>query len=113
MPKKNLTINDLASMMKRGFEKTDKTINDIVVMVKQGFEETEKAINNLAAMTKDEFDKVYERFDGVDHELKVLSQGHEDNTLRLDNVAYRFELKDLERKMDKRFIAVEKKVFKK
>jgi len=53
-------------------------------------------IDDLGSIIKNEFEKVNERFDKVDDDIKVLKQGQENLELRLSNVAYRFELKDLE-----------------
>ena len=53
-------------------------------------------IKNEFEKVNERFDKVDERFDKVDDDIKVLKQGQENLELRLSNVAYRFELKDLE-----------------
>jgi hypothetical protein len=49
-------------------------------------------VDKLAAATKRDFD-------GVNIRLDKLEQGQEDIKLRLDNVAYRFELQELERRV--------------
>ena len=49
---------------------------------------------------------VNSRLDNVDKRLESLEQGQEDIKLRLDNVAYRFELVELQRRVE----LVEKKV---
>lgn len=49
-------------------------------------------VDKLAAATKRDFD-------GVNIRLDKLEQGQEDIKLRLDNVAYRFELHELERRV--------------
>lgn len=49
-------------------------------------------VDKLAAATK-------RGFDGVNIRLNKLEQGQEDIKLRLDNVAYRFELQELERRV--------------
>ena len=71
----------------------------------QGFE-------NMGKMIKAGFDGVDKRFEVVSKELELvnkrlalLESGQEDIKLRLDNVVYRFELKDLE----ERVIVLEKK----
>ena len=63
--------------------------------------EIKKEFNNLALIVKAGFDGVDKRFDGVDKRLNTLEQGHEDIKLKLDNVAYRFELNDLEKRVEK------------
>ena len=67
-----------------------------------------KEFQNLARMVKKGFDHVDSRFNKVDkkfntinNRLDILEQGQEDIKLRLDNVAYRFELKDLEKRLEK------------
>ncbi len=63
MKEKNITINELAGMVKTGFDEMGK-----------------------------QFGKVDNRFDKVENRLTALEKGQEDIKLRLDNVAYRFEL---------------------
>jgi len=68
------------------------TMNDLAAMIKNGFDETGEQMNA--------------GFGKVDERLNTLEQGHEDIKLRLDNVAYRFELVELQKRVD----ALEKKV---
>jgi len=56
-------------------------------------------IEDLAVMIKKGFDSVDERFNKVEKELKELRAGQEDIVLRLDNVAYRFELNELKQRV--------------
>jgi hypothetical protein len=56
-------------------------------------------IDDLATLIKTGFDSVDERFDQVEGRLKKLEQGQENIELRLSNVAYRFELRDLEHRV--------------
>ena len=63
-------------------------------------------IDDLAVMVKGGFDTMDGRFDKVENKLEVLEQGQEEIKLRLDNVAYRFELVELQRRVE----LVEKKV---
>lgn len=65
-----------------------------------------KKIDQLATAVKEGFDDVDKRFDGVDNRLDVLEKGQEEIKLKLDNVAYRFELVDLQRRIE----VLEKKV---
>ena len=64
MGKKNITINELARMVKTGFDEMSGTM-------KAGF-------------------------DKVENRLTTLENGQEEIKLRLSNVAYRFELVELE-----------------
>lgn len=72
MPKKQITNEDLARMIKGGFDDHDKR-----------------------------FDKVDSRFDKIDLRLGNLEQGQDEIKVRLDNVAYRFEVEDLQRRVKK------------
>jgi len=58
-----------------------------------------KEITNeeLAKMVKLGFDGQDRRFDRIEKQINILEQGQEEIKLRLDNVAYRFELRDLEK----------------
>jgi len=40
------------------------------------------------------------RFDRIEKRMDTLEQGHEEIKLRLDNVAYRFELVELQRRVE-------------
>ena len=66
MTKKNLTINDLADLMQKGFAKaekdTDKKIDDLAIMVQKGFTEAKEDINKR-------FEQVDKCFDGIDNRL--------------------------------------------
>jgi archaellum component FlaC len=65
---------------------------------------------DLALMIKDGFDGVDKRFNQVEKRLDDLEQGQEDIKLRLTNVAYRFELVEMERKFESRLKRLEKKI---
>lgn len=64
MPKKKITLDDLAVMINKGFDTVDK------------------------------------RFDTVEKRLSLVETTVEDIKLRMSEVAYRFELKQLERRME-------------
>lgn len=61
------------------------TLDALAGMVQRGFVSVEKRL-----------DGVDERLDGIDKRMDTLEHGQEDIKLRLDNVAYHFELKQLE-----------------
>lgn len=67
--------------------------------------ETRKEFNNLGRMVKKGFDDVDKRLHHFKQEVNkrfdALEQGQEDIKLRLDNVAYRFELQALEKRVEK------------
>lgn len=68
--KKNISLDDLGGMIKRSFDSVDKR-----------------------------FDSLDKRFDGVDARLENLEQGQEEIKLKLDQVAYRFEIQELDRRL--------------
>ncbi len=74
-----ITIEKLAGMIKTGFDAVD-----------QRFDAVDKR-----------FDEVGKRFDIVEKAIVTLAQGQEDIKLRLSNVAYRFELQELEQRVKK------------
>ncbi len=58
-------------------------------------------IEDLARLTQRGFEDVGKNFQHVERRLDNLEQGQEDIKLRLDNVAYRFELQELEKRVKK------------
>lgn len=67
---------------------------------------TKITINDLGKMIKDGFDGQDKKFEQAAGERKGLKQGQEKIELRLSNVAYRFELQELQQ----RVIILEKKM---
>ena len=57
-------------------------------------------VDDLAGMVRDGFDDVGKRFDGINESLDTLEGGQEEIKLKLDNVAYRFELKELQNRVE-------------
>lgn len=57
-------------------------------------------IEDLAVMTQNGFQAVEQRFDKLEKRFDILEQGHEEIKLQLDNVAYRFELVELQRRVE-------------
>jgi len=72
MPKRQITNERLAQMIKRGFDDHDKR-----------------------------FDKIDARFDNLDLKMANSEQDHDEIKVRLDNVAYRFEVEDLQKRVKK------------
>lgn len=68
--KKNITLDNLAGMIKRGFDE------------------------NVG-----EHRQIFQRFDKVDTKLGNLEDGAEEIKLKLDQVAYRFEIQELARRL--------------
>ena len=86
MKNKKVTIEGLAVIVKNGFSEVSKNNEDLAAMVQNGFYESEK--------------KTGERFDRVEKRLDDLEHGQEEIKLKLDNVAYRFELVELQRRVE-------------
>ncbi len=64
-------------------------------------------------MVQKGFQSMKDEMDGIKNGIKLLERGQEDIKLRLDNVPYRFEMKEQEEKLeehDKRIRTLEKKV---
>ncbi len=61
------------------------TLDDLAAMVAGGFSDLTNGMNS--------------RFDAVEKDVKELQNGQEQIKLRLDNVAYRFELVELQRRV--------------
>ena len=79
MPHKPITNEDLARMIKKGFDHNDKRFEGI----------------------GKRFNAVDKRFDKIESKLDNLEQGQEEIKLRLDNVAYRFEMEDIKKRVKK------------
>ncbi len=72
--------------------------------------QTKKEFDILARMINKRFDGVTSqmakkedvdaRFDHIEKRMDTLEQGHEEIKLRLDNVAYHFELVELQRRVE-------------
>ncbi|MDP2933988.1 MAG: hypothetical protein Q8N81_07745 [bacterium] len=69
--------------MKKSKRVKNTTIDDLAILVAKGFEST---------ATKDDIARLDRRMDTLEH-------GQEDIKLKLDNVAYRFELVELQRRV--------------
>jgi len=63
-------------------------------------------IDDLAIMVAKGFEGVQEQLSPMRSDIKDLKEGQEQITLKLDNVAYRFEVVELQRRVD----LLEKKV---
>jgi len=61
--------------------------------------ETKKEFENLARMIKKGFDENTAQHKEIFDRLEKLEQGQEEIKLKLDQVAYRFELQELERRV--------------
>lgn len=57
-------------------------------------------LDDLAVMVKSGFDQVDKRFEHMEESFGTLEKGQEEIKLRLDNVAYRFELVELQKRVE-------------
>ena len=64
-------------------------LDDLAVMVKDGFDQVDKR-----------FDQVDKRFNHLEKVVDTLEKGQEEIKLRLDNVAYCFELVELQKRVE-------------
>lgn len=91
MANKKITTNDdLAIMIKKGFEGVDKR-----------FGETDKKIDNLSIELIKGFEENTKEHQQIFNRLENLERGHEEIKLKLDQVAYRFEIEELDRRLKK------------
>ncbi len=98
--KKEITLNELATVVKNGFEasdkRTDAKIDKLAAAVKAGFEASDKRtdakIDKLAEMVGKGFNEMGERMDGMQQDVNSLKQGQERIEMRLNNVVYRSEM---------------------
>lgn len=80
-----LTDKDIKKLIK-----AQKEIFPTARMVKEGFDDMDER-----------FKEVHKRFDRVESRLDDLDKGQEEIKLKLDNVAYRFEVEDLDKRLRK------------
>jgi len=92
--KKEKTINDLAVSMEKGFKRADErlesTTNNLALMIGKGFEDMSERIESLRKENAQEHKEM----------IASNARDHEDMALRLDNVAYRFELVELKKRVE-------------
>lgn len=86
---KQTTIDDLALMVKKGFDGVNGEANKRFNQVDERFEKIDRKLN-----------KIDERFDGMDERLVSLEKGQEEIKMKLDNVVYRTEFIELQRRIE-------------
>lgn len=69
-------------------------------MPKEKIVKKKTTIDDLAIMIGKGFSHVDKRFEQVDKRLSSLGEGQEDIKMKLDNVAYRFELVELQKRVE-------------
>jgi len=103
--KEKITLEDLAQEIRGGFAAVDVTIKESEKrIIKYIDTKIDTKIDELAIITKRGFDGVDEQFKKVDEKLDDLdrsnNQAHENTSLRLNEVAYDFELVALKKRVD-------------
>ena len=102
MKENNLSNKDLMKAVNglaKNVDKISTTTNGLTKDVKK----IATSIDDLAGITKSGFEEVNTR-------ITALEEGHEELKLRLSNVAYRFEIVELENQV--KFLSKELKTFK-
>ncbi len=99
MKEKNITINDLATAV-NGLTKNVNTISTATNELTKKINSLVATVDDLARSVKEGFDEVHGTmkagFYKVENRLTNLENGQEEIKLRLSNVAYRFEIVELE-----------------
>lgn len=83
--------------------KENTTIDDLAVMIKKSFDHVEERFSQVDkrfSQVDKRFDHIDKHFEQFDKRLNALEIGQEDIKLRLNNVAHRFELKELEHRVE-------------
>ena len=84
MPKK-ITLENLSEKIDNGFKKADQKIDE--------------RIDQLALVVKNGFDENTKQHQQIFNRIDNLEQGQEEIKLKLDQVAYRFEVQELDRRL--------------
>lgn len=63
-------------------------------------EKVDEKFDELAGMVKEGFDSIGNRMDSMENRMGTLERGQEEIKLKLDNVAYRFEIIELQRRVE-------------
>lgn len=92
MAKKNITINQLAEKMDKGFD-------DFGIMVKQGFDDAQQGMNKR-------FNEVDNRLENIDKKIAELRRDMEEVKLKFAYTAWAIDVEELK----KRVIVLEKKL---
>jgi uncharacterized protein YoxC len=87
---KKITLDGLAVTMQAGFNKVDKDIESLAQMTARGFENTAKDIGGVKADVAD-----------LKSDVQILQTDVSDIKLRLDNLAPKFEVRDLEKRVER------------
>ncbi len=103
---KKITLEKLSQEMRDGFVAVGTKIKESEKRIVGGIDaKIDSKIDELAAITKKGFDNVDERFNKLEGRFdrfeQTNSREHEEMNLRLNEVAYRFELLALQKRVEK------------
>jgi len=112
MPKKTpkkTTLENLAKKMDEGFKRANQRMNEGFKRADQrmneGFKRADQRmdekIDQLALAVKNGFDENTRQHQQIFNRIDNLERGQEEIKLRLDGVAYRFEVQELDRRLKK------------
>jgi len=82
---KKITLENLSEKIDNGFKKADQKIDE--------------RIDQLALVVKNGFDENTKQHQQIFNRIDNLEQGQEEIKLKLDQVAYRFEVQELDRRL--------------
>lgn len=109
--KKEMTLKDIAELIKVSANETTKLLEKKIISsagetTKTLEAKVDSSVEWLATITqkqlleiKGEFAKTHKSFDNLEKEIKTIRREFEDLKLRQDQVAYRFELKSIEKRI--------------
>ena len=78
-------------------KETQKEFDNLGRMIKRGFDGVDKRFDGVDKR----FDKVENRLDKLETDVGELKDGHKTIELRLDNLAPKFEVDDLKKRVEK------------
>lgn len=107
MAKKNITLNQLAEKMDKGFTAVDRKIVGIHEKMDKGFTATDKKvdkkIDDLGIMVKNGFDEVHQkmdkRFGNVDKRLDELKRDMDEVKLKFAYTAWAIDVEELKKRV--------------
>ncbi|MDP3900147.1 MAG: hypothetical protein Q8Q23_03650 [bacterium] len=91
------TVATLVNTVTKGFARAKQDNDDLAVMVSSGFIEVGERIGRVEEVVG----TLKSDVGTLKSDVNILKQGQEEIKLRLTNVAYRFELVDLQRRVQK------------
>ena len=86
---KKITLENLAEKIDNGFKKVEKDTSQKI----------DEKIDQLALVVKNGFDENTKQHQQIFNRIDNLEQGQEEIKLKLDKVAYRFEVQELDRRL--------------